>query len=419
LNFEEDEVHEGNGDMKWVKVLAKSANHDRGVLRKLIEGAVSDRATNRRRLSLRNREVHTGAAAPREQSGEGADAEVVGGHRNDRFFRIPVHATAALLVACLALAVTGCSSGDVASSPPSSPAESTSADRPTVTLDGTYLVEWDGTGTRNGAPADDMRNEKNGWAFRTTCNERGCLATGGSIADPSNPSAPLANVRVADYVDGRWLMTVFGDGAMSCDGPGGAKHSGDGWTIWDIVVAPDGSLTPTVTVVGTDDCASIEVYTPRMTKLDDSLSGVPVPDPIDQPALVRSNAAAFHGEYTLTLTPRAQPGLREATNHRVATFCLRSGDRCITTSIDEASPVPAVPIKDFTVLQFADDAFTNTSRAATQPCDGGDVGQAQTSEILPLPQAAATPLPQLIGERTVQGCADTAVTDIEYVLVGA
>jgi hypothetical protein len=264
-----------------------------------------------------------------------------------------------------------------------------------------------------------MRNEKNGWAFRTTCNERGCLATGGSIADPSNPSAPLANVRVADYVDGRWLMTVFGDDAMSCDGPDGATYSADGWTIWDIAVSPDGSLTPTVTIVGTDDCASIEVYTPTMTKLDDSLSGVPVPDPIDQPAHVRSNAAAFHGDYTLTLTPRARPGQREVTNHRVATFCLRSGDRCVTTSIDEASRVPAVAFEDFTVLQFADDgAFTGTSRAATQPCDGGGMGQAQ-SVTLPLPQATATPLPQLTGERTAQGCEDTAVTDIEYVLNAA
>ena len=288
-----------------------------------------------------------------------------------------------------------------------------------VALDGTYLVEWDGTGTRNGAPADDLRKTKNGWAFRTVCDQRGCVATGGSIVDPSNPSAPLSNVRIADYVDGRWLMVVFGEGAISCDGPGGIKYSADGWTVWDIVIEPDGSLAPTVTVVGTGDCASIEVHTPRMTKADESLSGVPVPNPADQPQRTPARAAAFHGEYTITRTNRGRADLREVSTHRVATSCVRTGDRCVAISTDIAPRDPTSPIRDFAVLQFANGVFTGTSAAATQPCDGGGVGLAQTSETLPLPSTTETPLPRLTGQRTAkffQGCAGSALADVEYVL---
>jgi len=172
--------------------------------------------------------------------------------------------------ACVGAMLTGCSSE--AGTTNAGPAE------PEAALDGSYVVEWDGTGTKNGAPADDLNKSRNGWVFRTACDDSGCVAAGGSIADTANPSAPLKNVRVADYVDGRWSMVYFTEDALTCDGPNGAKYTSDGWTIWDIAISPDGTLAPTVTLVGTDDCEVVNVQSPTMTRTGDPLPGFPLPE---------------------------------------------------------------------------------------------------------------------------------------------
>jgi hypothetical protein len=57
--------------------------------------------------------------------------------------------------ACVGAKLTGCSSNRAPSV------------EPAVALDGSYVVEWDGTGTKNGAPADDLNKSRNGWVFRT------------------------------------------------------------------------------------------------------------------------------------------------------------------------------------------------------------------------------------------------------------
>jgi hypothetical protein len=58
--------------------------------------------------------------------------------------------------ACVGAMLTGCSSE--AGTTNAGPAE------PEAALDGSYVVEWDGTGTKNGAPADDLNKSGNGWA---------------------------------------------------------------------------------------------------------------------------------------------------------------------------------------------------------------------------------------------------------------
>lgn len=315
---------------------------------------------------------------------------------------------------CAALLLAGCSSGLGPD-----PAERRPVVQPAVALDGSYVVTWDGTGTRNGAPADDLNKAKNGWVFRTACDQNGCVATGGSIVDPKNPTAPLKNVRVADYVDGRWVMVNVAEDAASCVGPDGAKHTSDGWSIWDIAVSGE-TLSATVTTVGTDDCPSVDVMTPTFTRVEDALPGFPIPDPADQPPRATPAAAAFRGDYTLTRTRRDQPDAKAVTNHRVETSCLRGEDRCVTTSIHNDDGDATVPFTEFTVYQFADGAFGRTSASADRTCDGGSAGIAAESETLPLPSAAtSTPLRSLTGEVVATftgGCAGRVVDDVQYAL---
>lgn len=317
--------------------------------------------------------------------------------------------------ACVGAVLTGCSSDDTGSG--SGPATTQRGVEPAVALDGSYVVEWDGTGTKNGAPADDLNKARNAWVFRTACGDSGCVATGGSIADTSNPTAPLKNVRVADYADGRWSMVYFTEDALTCDGPNGAKYTSDGWTIWDIAVAPEGTLTPTVTLIGTDECEVVNVQSPTMTRTGDPLPGFPLPDPADQPQRqAPPAAAAFDGTYTVTRTRRDRPDVQEVTNHEVQTNCLRTEDRCVTTSTSTDTREPATPYQ-FWVYQFADGSFARNS-AAVRVCEDGRGGVATESDTLPLPSdAASAPLRTLTGERVTTftgGCDGRVVDDIEY-----
>src|SRR6478609_6520884 len=91
----------------------------------------------------------------------------------------------ALMAAVSAVVVlAGCAPAqDGASAPSTTVGETTSRPTPAftppaVTLDGLYVIEWTGSGTRNGVAVDDLRREKNGWAFRTACDDDGCVATG-------------------------------------------------------------------------------------------------------------------------------------------------------------------------------------------------------------------------------------------------
>lgn len=83
-------------------------------------------------------------------------------------------------IVSVGILLAGCSSGG-GSRPAPTTGNGGQSDRPAVTLDGSYVVTWDGTGTRNGAPADDLYKAKYGWVFRTACGDSGCVAKGGSI----------------------------------------------------------------------------------------------------------------------------------------------------------------------------------------------------------------------------------------------
>ena len=318
------------------------------------------------------------------------------------------------------MVLTGCSSDAGSGSEPGTTTQRGPTVQPEAPLDGSYVVDWDGTGTKNGAPADDLNKARNGWVFRTDCDESACVAAGGSIADPNNPSAPLKNVRVADYVDGRWSMVYFTEDAISCDGPNGAKYTSDGWTIWDIAIAPDKTLTPTVTLIGTADCAVINVQSPTMTRAADPLPDFPVPDPADQPERTPQAAAAFHGTYKVTRTRRDRPDMHEIANHEVETNCLRAEARCVTTSTSREPREPSTPYQQLWVYQFADGAFARNSVAASRPCDEGRDGVAAESETLPLSSdAASAPLRTLTGERVTTftgGCEARVIDDIKYEL---
>lgn len=288
---------------------------------------------------------------------------------------------------------------------------------PLVNLDGSFIVEYDGTGTANGAPATGLTEGKAGWVFRSSCDENRCVAAGGEIADPSNPSAPLQNPRVADYVDGRWVMVNFTENSAACTGPNGERFTGDVWAIWDIAIAADMTLEPTITQVGTGDCPSVSTLTPTMTRAGDALPEFPAPDPSAQPPQQASPAAGFRGNYTLTKTRRGtERGEPDVTDVAVATNCLRTADRCVTTATVPGEP--GKPNAFLGVYEFADGKFVRTMVPLPAACGDGRAGVAAESETLTLPaDAAPNPLPELTGELTATftaGCPGAVGYDVAY-----
>lgn len=317
-----------------------------------------------------------------------------------------------IVALCCVLALAGCSGGD----------EERATVTPLVSLDGSYVVEYDGTALVNGATGTGRIDGKVGWVFRTACDGDGCVAAGGSIVDPANPTAPLQNPRVADYLDGRWTMVNLTENSVSCTGPGGEKLTADGWAVWDIGIADDMTLAPTVTTIGTGDCPSVSVATPTMTRVGDPLPDFPAPDPAAQPAREVPAAAAFRGEYTVTTTRRGQPARAETDRRDVVTNCLRSEDRCVTTAVTPGAP--GAVYAELSVYESIDGAIRRESVSLPWPCeDDASRGFASESETLVLPtDAAADPLPTLTGElvRTFTTvCPGVAEYDVAYAVAAA
>lgn len=277
-----------------------------------------------------------------------------------------------------------------------------------VPLDGLYVIEWTGDVSRSGVRVDIGRQpgERNAWALRTACDDDGCVVTGGGIADPSTPTAPLAAVRVGDYVDGHWSIVWRTAKGPTCTGADGKTHSSPVWTHFEI----SDDLTMTATLVGTGDCPFVEVLKPTITKADDSLRGVPVPDPADQPARVVPVGAGFAGDYTVTRTPRAG-GAEQSTTREVTTTCLRAEPHCVSTSVNDE-------VAELSVLEFDGDVFGRRAAAVQQPCGTGGDGVAAVTETL-RPTGTSAPLRTLSGERTTtfnSGCAGTVTDDVTYAL---
>lgn len=234
------------------------------------------------------------------------------------------------------------------------------------------------------------------------------------IADMSAGEAagPNREIHVAFQAAGPEAVQAFYDAAIEAG-------AGDVWAIWDIAIAPDMTFAPTVTQVGTGDCPSVSTLTPTMTRAGDPLPEFPAPDPSAQPPREVSPAAAFRGGYTLTKTRRGDPpGEREVTDIGVATNCLRTADRCVTTAT-----IPGEPGKTnafLGVYEFADGNFVRTMVPLPADCADGRTGTAAETETLALPaDATSNPLRELTGELTATFtavCPGSVVYDVAYAL---
>jgi hypothetical protein len=317
------------------------------------------------------------------------------------------------VVACIAFALAGCTTGLGAK--PAAP----SAVEPTFTLDGVYDIVQDGTGTRNGAPIDDLEKGETKWAFRTSCDAKGCVATGGPI-DPNNPAAALPPIRVADYVDGKWSLVFLNQGA-ACPRGDGQTFQSDQWIIWSVERDAEQKLSIKVTVAGADECNSVTEFSSTLTRIGDLPAGTTLPNPADAPTFVPSYPAnSFRGKYTVDYT--REDGQSQDSEHMdVKTYCLRSEERCVTTTINVDPHDPGTPYS-LQVYDFADDKYQFKQTIGTQPCKDGTEGLASKAVSLPLPPAPVPdPLPTLGGNMGMSftgECTASAAYNVTFTRTG-
>src|SRR5689334_21137242 len=143
-----------------------------------------------------------------------------------------------------------------------------------------------------------------------------------------------------------------------------------------MAVAAAGELRPTVTRVGTVDCPYIDVHRAIMTRGCDSLGGVPGHNPALLAARYATAAAGYTGAYTLTRTPRGRPGAAQVVNQQVATHCLRTETRCVTTSVNSEAP------ENFAIFLFDGNGFGRLTAGESEPCAAGGTGVAEVVETL-------------------------------------
>jgi hypothetical protein len=328
-----------------------------------------------------------------------------------RMVGIPYRLTIAAFVAFV---LAGCTSG-LAGGLDAKP----SAVEPDFSLDGLYTFVEDGTGTRNGAPATDLFKGETQWAFRTKCDEKGCVAAGGRV-DPANPSAAPSQVFAADYADGKWTQVTLDVGGATCARQDTTFKS-DQWSIWDITKADD-KLSIKGTSVGTDDCNFVNESTSTLTRVGDLPAGMTLPDPADAPKRVQSYPAnAFRGKYTADYK-RADNGQPQNSEQMdVRTTCLRSDERCVTTTVNLAPRDPATPYA-LEVYQFANDKFTFKQTVGQTQCADGREGVGAKSVSLSLPPAPVPdPAPSVTGNVNVSvtgDCTGTNVYDANFTRTG-
>jgi serine/threonine-protein kinase len=190
---------------------------------------------------------------------------------------------------------------------------------------GTFTVDFGPQLSAAGNPQGG-RPYKETWHLRSACGANGCIATA------TNDNDPL-EARIFDYVDGRWLSVA--------NKPAKCKiHDGEEWNIVSVAPQPNGTLSGEFVIANSMECyATASVMFTRTADTDIAL----LPDPANQPPRVVSPAEALHGSYHSTATFSYNSRKYEA-DFAVHTYCMRTGQRCISYFRNSAEGGEADPL---------------------------------------------------------------------------
>ena len=123
------------------------------------------------------------------------------------------------------------------------------------------------------------------------------------------------------------------------------------------------------------------------TRTGDVQDSVSVTDPAAQPVRVASPAQALHGNYKEADT-YTNGGRNAEVNFAIQTYCLRTGERCLSSWLnpDHAK-----------ILVFSESQWVLTTTTSDAQCTNGGRAHREFSAQYPLPQPPQDPITLLTG----------------------
>jgi serine/threonine-protein kinase len=262
-----------------------------------------------------------------------------------------------------------------------------------------YQVEFGRATHLDGIENPGATPSTGSYGLSSVCRPGGCVAT----AAKWSGDASFAPSVVFDQVGDSWVAVAVTPG--QCNG-----HAAETWEVFTLRPRPDGSLAGEHIRMTSDSCAEKAPVTFTRTgdvDLDADLTALP--DPAKLPPRVLTPAEGLRGRYAIvrTFAGRVPYALGELS---VTTYCLRTGDRCMSYFSFAGGDIPLV---------FGDGnwVWTNNNEG---PCSRGP-SQLDARAQIPLPVPAENPIPVLSGHGTwVQtgGCAATTTFEETYTRTG-
>jgi serine/threonine-protein kinase len=246
--------------------------------------------------------------------------------------------------------------------------------RPGGPIDGTFAVEFAAQAGPDGQPNWNAQGGRETWVIRSTCAGGPCVATASKIDGAQSATSTL----VLDEIDGRW--TAVSSTTGQCQ-----SASTELWQSMSLQSGPDRSLQGEFIVRSAAGCARTQQVT--FTRTGDVKNGVSVADPAAQPPRVLSPAQALYGQYRETDT-YAEGGRTAEVEFDVQSYCLRSGERCMSYWQNP---------EDNKMLVFTPDNWVLATTLADSACQNGGSAHREISLQYPLPQPAQDPITLLTG----------------------
>jgi serine/threonine-protein kinase len=213
------------------------------------------------------------------------------------------------------------------------------------------------------------------WVVRSTCGAGGCMATAANI---SQGGVALVSNLTFDQLGGTWV--AVGLASAQC---GGDKPD-EIWVVYTLQPQPDGTLSGE-TVRASTNTACAAKRTVKFTRTGDADPNK-VADPAVLPPRLTTPADALRGRYrettTFTTSTVIPPRILTAN-----TYCLRTGDRCMSLFHGSDGAV---------TLMFAKDKWARIEQGTTM-CGGGGTAQITVNAEYPLPAEMDDPIALLTG----------------------